>query len=67
MWKKSNKGEVKVDNLFQAINAKEERNVKKFNIKEKKNNTLQSLLEVEHFLCQTKRAINSVKLYKILK
>ena len=54
-----------MDNLFKGINTNEKR--RKFDIKTKKNQTIQSLLEVEHFLCQTKKAMNSIKLYKILK
>lgn len=33
----------------------------------KKDNTLKSLKEVEYFLCNWKRALKGIKLYKILK
>lgn len=56
-----------MDNLFQARNAKEKKGNKALDIKETKDKTIKSLFEVEHFLCQTKKAINSIKLYKILK
>lgn len=34
---------------------------------QKKDNTIHSLFEVEHFLCDFKKLINTIKLYKILK
>ena len=34
---------------------------------QRKDNTINSLFEVEHFLCNFKRLINTIKLYKILK
>lgn len=40
---------------------------KKINFAEKKENTISSLFEVEHFLCNFKKLINTVKLYHILK
>ncbi len=33
----------------------------------KKDNTIHSLFEVEHFLCDFKKLINTIRLYKILK
>lgn len=33
----------------------------------KKDNTLKSLKEVEYFLCNWKRVVKGIKLYKILK
>lgn len=67
MWKKSNKGENKVDNLFRANQVEGEKEPTKGGLKAKKDQTIKSLQEVENFLCQTKRALNHIKLYKILK
>ena len=39
----------------------------KFNLKNKKENIVCSLFEVEKFLCNFKNVIKGVKLYKILK
>lgn len=39
----------------------------KFNFKQKKENTICSLYEVENFLCNFKNFVKSIKLYKILK
>ena len=40
---------------------------KGFNILEKKENTINSLFEVEHFLHNFKHALKYIKLYKLLK
>ena len=40
---------------------------KKFDIKCKKENAINSLFEVEHFLCNLKKICNTINLYKILK
>ena len=40
---------------------------KKIDFISKKDNTINSLFEVEHFLCNFKKLINTFKLYKILK
>lgn len=39
----------------------------KFNFKEKKENTVHSLFEVEHFLCNLRNFCKGVKLYQIIK
>lgn len=39
----------------------------KFNFKEKKENTVHSLFEVEHFLCNFKNICKGIKLYKIIR
>ena len=39
----------------------------KFNLKEKKENVISSLFEIENFLCNIKKICNGIKLYKILK
>ncbi len=40
---------------------------KKIDFIQKKDNTINSLFEVEHFLCDFKKIINTINLYKILK
>ena len=40
---------------------------KKFDFKRKKENAVNSLFEVEHFLCSLKKVCNTVELYKILR
>ena len=40
---------------------------KKIDFIQKKDNTINSLFEVEHFLCNFKKLINTIKLYHILK
>ncbi len=40
---------------------------KKNSFCEKKDNTIRSLQEVEHFLCNWKKALKAIKLYHILK
>ena len=40
---------------------------KKIDFKCKKENAINSLFEVEHFLCDLKKVFNTVCLYKILK
>lgn len=49
--------------------AKKEDNslTKKIDFSKKKENTICSLFEVENFLCDFKRLINTIKLYHILK
>ena len=55
-----------MDNLFLSKNqCGEEKKKSKF--KQHKEQTIQSLQEVENFLQQTKKAFNHFKLYKILK
>lgn len=40
---------------------------KKIDFIKKKENTVCSLFEVEHFLCDLKKVVNTIKLYCILK
>lgn len=40
---------------------------KKIDFAEKKKKTVNSLFEVEHFLCDFRKLIKAVKLYKILR
>lgn len=42
-------------------------NTKKRNFLQKKENTINSLFEVEHFLCNVKHALKYINLYKFLK
>ena len=49
------------------IEKKEIKKENKFNFIQKKDNTIHSLFEVEHFLCDFKKILNTIKLYKILK
>lgn len=61
----NNKLDNKIDNkLIEKTEIKKE---KKIDFIKKKDNTIHSLFEVEHFLCDFKRLLNTVKLYKILK
>lgn len=46
---------------------KELKKENKIDFIQKKDNTIHSLFEVEHFLCDFKKLINTIKLYKILK
>ena len=39
---------------------------KRLNFSQKKENTINSLLEVEHFLCNLKRAFKYINFYKFL-
>lgn len=43
------------------------KNEKKIDFVKRKENTICSLFEVENFLCNCKKFINTIKLYKILK
>lgn len=49
------------------VNIKKNKKEKKIDFIKKKNNTICSLFEVEHFLCDFKKLINTIKLYKILR
>ena len=49
------------------IEKKEIKKEKKIDFITKKDNTIHSLFQVEHFLCEFKKLINTIKLYKILK
>ena len=49
------------------VNIKKNKKEKKIDFIKKKNNTICSLFEVEHFLCDFKKLINTNKLYKILR
>lgn len=55
-----------MDNLFLSRDSEEKKNENK-KFKNYKEQTIKSLQEVENFLRQTKKALNHVKLYKILK
>ena len=58
------KGFYMENNLPQNNKIKKE---KKIDFIQKKDNTIHSLFEVEHFLCNFQKFINTVKFYKILK
>lgn len=49
------------------VEKKEIKKEKKIDFISKKDNTINSLFEVEHFLCNFKKLINTIKLYKILR
>lgn len=49
------------------IKKAEDHNKKKFNFAEKKENTVNSLFEVEHFLNNLKHTLKCINLYKFLK
>lgn len=51
----------------ELIEKKEIEKEKKIDFNQKKDNTIHSLFEVEHFLCNFKKILNTIKLYKILK
>lgn len=40
---------------------------KKFDFAQKKENTIRSLSEVEHFLCNLNQVVKGVKIFKILR
>lgn len=54
----------KENHLIEKNKTKKE---KKINFIQKKDNTIHSLFEVEHFLCDFKKLINTIKLYKIIR
>jgi len=60
-----------VNNLIEKYNIRElnltREEKKKHKLILMKNNTLKSCKEVEHFLCNWKRALKGIKLYNILK
>ena len=49
------------------VNIKKNKKEKKIDFIKKKDNTICSLFEVEHFLCDFKKLINTIKLNKILR
>ena len=49
------------------IEKKEIKKEKKIDFIKKKDNTIHSLFEVEHFLCNCGKLFNTIKLYKIIK
>ena len=49
------------------LNRGTEKPHEKFDFKNRKENTINSLFEVEHFLCNFKNVLKGVKLYHILK
>ncbi len=49
------------------VDIKKNKKEKKIDFIKKKDNTICSLFEVEHFLCDFKKLINTIKLYKILR
>lgn len=51
----------------QLIATKEMKKENKIDFIQKKDNTIHSLFEVEHFLCNFKKMLNTIKLYKILR
>jgi len=55
------------NNLFYSKRNVKKENDKKFDFKQKKENTLASLNEVENFLFNYKNFIKYVKLYKLFK
>ena len=58
-------GDMKSMQEKYVVKRTEEKKENKFLIK--KDNTLKSLKEVEYFLCNWKRVVKGIKLYKILK
>lgn len=54
----------KENHLIEKNKTKKE---KKIDFIQKKDNTIHSLFEVEHFLCDFKKLINTIKLYKIIR
>ena len=53
--------------IMDKIHNKKDCTKNKINFAQKKENTICSLFEVEHFLCNFKKTIKCIKLYKILK
>lgn len=54
----------KKDKLIEKEDIKKDN---KIDFIKKKDNTIHSLFEVEHFLCDFQRLINTIKLYKIIR
>ncbi len=52
---------------MEQLNRGETPKKEKFNFKEKKENTVHSLFEVEHFLCDFRNICKGLKLYQILR
>ena len=61
-----NKLDNKINNEL-IIEKKEIKKEKKIDFIKKKDNTINSLFEVEHFLCDFKKLLNAIKLCKILR
>lgn len=55
------------NNLFYSRNNDNKKSSNKFNFAKRKENTLSSLNEVEHFLYNYKNFIKYIKLYKLFK
>lgn len=56
-----------MNNLFKTTRGNKTKEGTKCSFTEKTERTIKSLKEVENFLNQTKKALNHIKLYKILK
>ena len=58
-----------MENKFnnQIIENKKIKKENKIDFIQRKDNAIHSLFEVEHFLCNFKKLINTIKLYKILR
>jgi len=52
---------------MENLNKKEEIKKEKFDFNKKKENTLNSLFQVEHFLGDFKNVLKGIKLYNIIK
>ena len=55
------------NNLFYSRQTNNKKSNNKFNFSQKKENTISSLKEVEHFLYNYKNFIKYVKLYKLFR
>jgi len=55
---------MKDNKEIKLIENKEIIKEKKIDFIKKKDNTINSLFEVEHFLCNFKKLVNTIKLYK---
>lgn len=58
---------MSIEKKQQLIEKNKIKKENKIDFIQRKDNTIHSLFEVEHFLCHFKKMLNTIKLYKILR